>query len=106
MNYFAGSKLPTCASSIGRVPSFSSRRFAADRRHIAALQKLFGKPLKRIGLETGPTSSWLYSVLSGKPGHSLRSIGAALDRTDHEVASKGHRLGPSWRRKRGDQYRV
>ena len=38
----------------------------------------------------------------GKPGHSLRSIGAALDRTDHEVASKGHRLGLSWRRKRGD----
>ena len=39
----------------------------------------------------------------GKPGHSLRSIGAALDRTDHEVASKGHRLGltrPSKRRDR------
>ena len=39
----------------------------------------------------------------GKPGHSLRSIGAALDRTDHEVASKAHRLGLSWRPKRGDQ---
>ena len=39
----------------------------------------------------------------GKPGHSLRSIGAALDRTDHEVASKAHRLGLSWRRKRRDR---
>jgi hypothetical protein len=39
----------------------------------------------------------------GKPGHSLRSIGAALDRTDHEIASKGHRLGLSWRRKRRDR---
>jgi hypothetical protein len=36
----------------------------------------------------------------GKPGRSLLSIGAALDRTDHEVASKAHRLGLSWRPKR------
>lgn len=36
----------------------------------------------------------------GKPGHSLLSIGAALDRTDHEVASKAHRLGLSWPPKR------
>ena len=39
----------------------------------------------------------------GKPGHSLLSIGAALDRADHEVASKAHRLGLSWRRKRRDR---
>jgi hypothetical protein len=29
----------------------------------------------------------------GKPGHSLLSIGAALDRTDHEIASKGSSAG-------------
>jgi hypothetical protein len=39
----------------------------------------------------------------GKPGHSLLSIGAALDRTDHEVASKAHRLGLRWRPKRRDR---
>ena len=39
----------------------------------------------------------------GKPGHSLLSIGAALDRTDHEVASKAHRLGLRWRGQRRDR---
>ena len=31
----------------------------------------------------------LYERQYGKPGHSLLSIGAALDRTDHQIASKG-----------------
>jgi hypothetical protein len=32
----------------------------------------------------------------GKPGIRYAQFGAELDRTDHEVASKAHRLGLSW----------
>ena len=39
------------------------KKIAADPAAIVHLLKSFGSPFKRIGLEAGPTSSWLYSEL-------------------------------------------
>jgi hypothetical protein len=43
------------------------KKIEAEPAAIIAVLKHFGRPFKRIGLEAGPTSSWLYS--------ELRSIG-------------------------------
>ena len=39
------------------------KKIAAERAAIVNLLKSFGSPFKRIGLEAGPTSSWLYGEL-------------------------------------------
>src|SRR5580692_889292 len=39
------------------------KKIAAEPAAIIHLLKSFGSPFKRIGLEVGPTSSWLYGEL-------------------------------------------
>ena len=45
--------------------SFWRKRSKRSPTAIVAVLEAFGRPLKRIGLEAGPTSSWLYSELRG-----------------------------------------
>src|SRR5262245_51375829 len=98
MDYFAGIdaslELPTCASSMVTAPSSSSKKVEAEPKEIVALLKLFGKPLKRIGLEAGPTSSWLFSELrtAGYPAlclecrHVKAGLSAMRNKTDRNDA--------------------
>ncbi|MFK7878003.1 MAG: hypothetical protein AB8B71_19900 [Paracoccaceae bacterium] len=41
------------------------RKIEAEPEAIIKLSKDFGKPIARLGLEAGPTASWLYSELRG-----------------------------------------
>ena len=66
----------------------------AEPKHIVALLKRFGRPLKRIGLEAGPTSSWLFSELraAGYPAlclecrHVKAGLSAMRNKTDRNDA--------------------
>src|SRR6202040_1073735 len=42
------------------------KKVEAEPTAIVAVLEAFGRPLKRVGLEAGPTSSWLYSELRGR----------------------------------------
>ena len=66
----------------------------AEPQEIVALLKRFGHPLKRIGLEAGPTSSWLFSELraAGYPAlclecrHVKAGLSAMRNKTDRNDA--------------------
>jgi transposase len=84
------------------------RKIVAEPEAIVRLLQSFGHPLKRVGLEAGPTSSWLYSALrqAGYPAICLecRHVKAGLsamrnktDRNDARGIAQLVRLG--WFRK-------
>ena len=66
----------------------------AEPQQIVALLKRFGRPFKRIGLETGPTSSWLFRELraAGYPAlclecrHVKAGLSAMRNKTDRNDA--------------------
>ena len=66
----------------------------AEPQQIVTLLKRFGRPLKRIGLETGPTSSWLFRELraAGYPAlclecrHVKAGLSAMRNKTDRNDA--------------------
>lgn len=68
MDYFAGidASLETanlCIVVDGDGAVVLEQKVGAEPKDIATVLKLFDKPLKRIDLEAGPTSSWLFSTL-------------------------------------------
>jgi transposase len=68
MDYFAGLDVSLDTISICIVNADGDillKKIEAEPEAIVAVLKYFGHPFKRIGLEAGPTSSWLYSALRG-----------------------------------------
>ena len=69
MDYFAGLDVSLETVSICIVNAAGDilleKKIEAEPAAIIEVLKDFGCPLKRIGLEAGPTSSWLYSELRG-----------------------------------------
>ena len=98
MDYFAGidASLETANVCIvdGDGAVVLEEKVGAEPKDIAALLKVFGNPLKRIGLEAGPTSSWLFSELraAGYPvlclecRHVKAGLSAMRNKTDRNDA--------------------
>jgi len=67
MEYFAGLDVSLRTVNVCIVNAAGDvlleKKIEAEPAAIIALLKSFGQPFKRIGLEAGPTSSWLYSEL-------------------------------------------
>ena len=67
MDYFAGLDVSLDTISICIVNAdgdiLLEKKVDAEPAAIVAVLKYFGRPVKRIGLEAGPTSSWLSSEL-------------------------------------------
>jgi transposase len=70
------------------------KKIAAEPASIEHLLRSFGQPFKRVGLEAGPTSSWLYSELrtAGYPAiclecrHVKAGLSAMRNKTDRNDA--------------------
>jgi transposase len=98
MDYFAGidASLETANGCIvdGDGTVVLEQKVRAEPKDIVALLKLFNKPLNRIGLEAGPTSSWLFSELrvAGYPAlclecrHVKAGLSAMRNKTDRNDA--------------------
>lgn len=98
MDYFAGldvslETVNVCiVSDTGEI--LLERKIEAEPATIVSLLQSFGRPLKRLGLETGPTSSWLYSALrqAGYPAiclecrHVKAGLSAMRNKTDRNDA--------------------
>ena len=67
MDYFAGLDVPLESVNVcivsGNGIAVREEKIGSEPEQIFALFNRFGHPLKRIGLEAGPTSSWLFSEL-------------------------------------------
>ena len=67
MEYFAGLDVSLETVNVCIVNAAGDilleKKIAAEPAAIVHLLKSFGSPIKRIGLEAGPTSSWLYGEL-------------------------------------------
>ena len=67
MEYFAGLDVSLETVNVcivnGAGDILLEKKIAAEPAAIVHLLKSFGSPFKRIGLEAGPTSSWLYGEL-------------------------------------------
>ena len=67
MEYFAGLDVSLETVNVCVVNAAGDilleKKIAAEPAAIVHLLKSFGSPFKRIGLEAGPTSSWLYGEL-------------------------------------------
>ena len=98
MDYFAGldASLETVNVCIvnGDGSVVLEQKVGAEPLAIVALLKQFGRPLKRVGLEAGPTSSWLFTELraAGFPALCLESrrvkagLSAMRNKTDRNDA--------------------
>ncbi len=98
MEYFAGLDVSLETISICIVNAdgdiLLEKKIEAEPAAIVAVLKHFGHPFKRIGLEAGPTSSWLYSELRciGYPAiclecrHVKAGLSAMRNKTDRNDA--------------------
>ena len=98
MDYFAGLDVSLETVSICIVNAAGDilleKKIEAEPAAIIALLKHFGRPFKRIGLEAGPTSSWLYRELRcvGYPSiclecrHVKAGLSAMRNKTDRNDA--------------------
>ena len=98
MEYFVGLDASLDTVNICIVDQDGSvllkQKVDAEPQQIVALLKRFGRPLKRIGLEAGPTSSWLFSELraAGYPAlclecrHVKAGLSAMRNKTDRNDA--------------------
>ena len=98
MDYFAGldASLETVNVCIvnGDGSVVLEQKVGAEPQAIVALLKQFGRPLKRVGLEAGPTSSWLFTELraAGFPAlclecrHVKAGLSAMRNKTDRNDA--------------------
>jgi transposase len=98
MDYFAGldASLETVNVCIvdGEGSVLLEQKVGAEPQEIAALLKRFDRPLKRVGLEAGPTSSWLFTELraAGYPAlclecrHVKAGLSAMRNKTDRNDA--------------------
>ena len=108
MDYFAGLDVSLDTVNICIVNATGDvlleRKVEAEPEVIGAVLNGFGQPLKRVGLEAGPTSSWLHSALRAA-GHQAiclecRHVKAGLsamrnktDRNDARGIAQLVRLG-------------
>ena len=69
MDYFAGLDVSVKATSVCIVDDTSKIvrevKVASEPEALLAVLKSSGYPFKRIGLEAGPLSQWLYRVTGG-----------------------------------------
>jgi transposase len=98
MDYFAGLDASLETVNVCIVDSEGTvlleQKVAAEPKDIVALLKRFGRPLKRVGLEAGPTSSWLFTELrsAGYPAiclecrHVKAGLSAMRNKTDRNDA--------------------
>jgi transposase len=98
MEYFAGldASLETVSLCIvdGDGNVVLEQKVGSEPTDIVAVLQRFGRPLKRIGLEAGPTSSWLFTALraAGYPAlclecrHVKAGLGAMRNKTDRNDA--------------------
>jgi len=98
MDYFVGLDVSLETANVCIVDQDGSLRLEqkvdAEPQEIVELLKRFGRPLKRIGLEAGPTSSWLLSELraAGYPvfclecRHVKAGLSAMRNKTDRNDA--------------------
>jgi transposase len=98
MNYFAGLDVSLETVNICIVDDDGNvlleRKVEAEPDAIVALLGSFGHPFKRVGLEAGPTSSWLHSELraAGFPAiclecrHVKAGLSAMRNKTDRNDA--------------------
>jgi transposase len=98
MDYFAGLDVSLETVNVcivdGNGAVLLEEKIGSEPAEIVALLKRFGQPLKRIGLEAGPTSSWLFSELRavGHPAlclecrHVKSGLGAMRNKTDRNDA--------------------
>lgn len=98
MDYFAGLDISLETVNVCIVNGDGSvvleQKVDAEPQAIVALLKQFGRPLKRVGLEAGPTSSWLFTELraAGFPAlclecrHVKAGLSAMRNKTDRNDA--------------------
>ena len=98
MDYFAGLDVPLESVNVcivsGNGIVVREEKIGSEPEQIFALFNRFGHPLKRIGLEAGPTSSWLFSELraAGYPAlclecrHVKAGLSAMRNKTDRNDA--------------------
>jgi len=98
MDYFAGLDVSLETVNVcivdGDGTVLLEEKVGAEPKEIVALLKRFGRPLKRAGLEAGPTSSWLFSELraAGYPAlclecrHVKAGLSAMRNKTDRNDA--------------------
>jgi transposase len=98
MDYFAGLDVSLDTVNVCIVDGSGNilleSKIRSEPDDIVALFSHFGKPLKRVGLEAGPTSSWLFTALrsAGYPAlclecrHVKAGLGAMRNKTDRNDA--------------------
>lgn len=98
MDYFAGLDVSLDTVNVCIVNDAGDvlleRKIEAEPAVIADLLRRFGQPFKRVGLEAGPTSSWLHSALrdAGYPAiclecrHVKAGLSAMRNKTDRNDA--------------------
>ena len=98
MDYFAGLDVSLETVSICIVNAAGDivveKKVEAEPAAIIAVLKYFGRPVKRIGLEAGPTSSWLsgelcsagYAAICLECRHVKAGLGAMRNKTDRNDA--------------------
>jgi transposase len=98
MDHFAGLDVSLDTINVcivdGNGTVLLEEKIRSEPEQIVALFKRFGRPLKRIGFEAGPTSSWLFTELrgAGYPAlclecrHVKAGLGAMRNKTDRNDA--------------------
>jgi transposase len=98
MDYFAGLDVSLETINVCIVDGDESvlleQKVGAEPQEIVALLNRFGRPFKRVGLEAGPTSSWLFTGLraAGYPAlclecrHVKAGLSAMPNKTDRNDA--------------------
>src|SRR6478736_2276821 len=109
MDYFAGLDVSLDTVNVCIVNDAGDvlleRKIDAEPAVIADLLAGFGHPFKRVGLEAGPTSSWLHSALreAGYPAiclecrHVKAGLSAMRNKTDrNDARGIAHLLRLGW----------
>ena len=98
MDYFAGLDVSVKATSVCIVDDTSKIvrevKVASEPEALLAVLKSSGYPFKRIGLEAGPLSQWLYSALAEaelpvvcvETRHMQAVLKAQINKTDRNDA--------------------
>ena len=93
MDYFAGldASLETVNVCIvnGDGSVVLEQKVGAEPQAIVALLKQFGRPLKRVGLEAGPTSSWLFTELRAAGFPAFSRVSAREGRSQRHAQQDG-----------------
>ena len=109
MDYFAGLDVSLDTVNVCIVNDTGDvlleRKVEAEPTVITDLLRRFGQPFKRVGLEAGPTSAWIYSALreAGYPAiclecrHVKAGLSAMRNKTDrNDARGIAHLLRLGW----------